>query len=330
MKDQKQSRKISILAAVFVLLAGIFIGGYLVLKSGRGAASQLDDILKGAAVEKNTCQPDANNKDKDSDNDGLKDWQEQQVYFTDPCNTDTDDDGYLDGEEVVSGYDPLKKAPGDELPGTTPKGPRPLPANLTKALSALLSQQIATGRIESFTQTGQILSPEELEKYPALQQSVQQIMSSAQPFFAPDEIDEKQIKTTNDTGREAAIKYFQDVSLSFSASESSLSENEQSQAFLNAINLNDLSAPDPQLEQYQQVYEKIKTLTVPVNLLEIHKEQLDILSQLIKSYKGVKEINNDPLRAVLAIQSLQSITGQQSGWRTKLAQLLKTSYPANK
>lgn len=52
----------------------------------------------------------------DSDQDGLSD-SEEKVYGTDSHNPDTDSDGYSDGAEVRSGYDPLKKAPGDKLSG---------------------------------------------------------------------------------------------------------------------------------------------------------------------------------------------------------------------
>jgi hypothetical protein len=42
----------------------------------------------------------------DSDNDGLTDWEEINIYFTDPFNPDTDGDGFLDGDEVQNGYNP--------------------------------------------------------------------------------------------------------------------------------------------------------------------------------------------------------------------------------
>ena len=42
----------------------------------------------------------------DTDNDGLFDREEVQVYGTDPLNPDTDGDGFIDGEEVSGGYNP--------------------------------------------------------------------------------------------------------------------------------------------------------------------------------------------------------------------------------
>ena len=42
----------------------------------------------------------------DSDDDGLTDAMEE-IYGTDKNNPDTDGDGYLDGDEIENGYDPL-------------------------------------------------------------------------------------------------------------------------------------------------------------------------------------------------------------------------------
>lgn len=43
----------------------------------------------------------------DTDGDGLNDFDEVKKWKTDPLDPDTDRDGYLDGEEVSAGYDPL-------------------------------------------------------------------------------------------------------------------------------------------------------------------------------------------------------------------------------
>ncbi|MFE3846058.1 hypothetical protein ACFL1L_04275 [Thermoplasmatota archaeon] len=42
----------------------------------------------------------------DSDGDGLEDWDEVEIYITDPCCMDTDGDGFNDGYEIDHGSDP--------------------------------------------------------------------------------------------------------------------------------------------------------------------------------------------------------------------------------
>jgi len=53
-----------------------------------------------------------NSGEIDSDNDGLSDEDEFR-YKTDPKNPDTDGDGFLDGDEVKNGFNPLQFSPGD-------------------------------------------------------------------------------------------------------------------------------------------------------------------------------------------------------------------------
>lgn len=43
---------------------------------------------------------------KDSDDDGISDFDEISIYGTDPFSADSDGDGYIDGAEVLSGFDP--------------------------------------------------------------------------------------------------------------------------------------------------------------------------------------------------------------------------------
>lgn len=45
-------------------------------------------------------------RNKDTDGDGLSDWEELNVYNTSPYLKDSDSDGYPDGEEVENNHDP--------------------------------------------------------------------------------------------------------------------------------------------------------------------------------------------------------------------------------
>ncbi len=324
---KNHSRKISLLVAILILLAGVFLGGYLVLKSGRVSAGQLDDILKGEVIDITACNPEPSEANKDADNDGLKDWQEIQIYLSDPCKKDTDGDGYLDGEEIASGYDPTKKAPGDELPGTTPKGPRPLPENLTKALSSMLAQQVGSGKIDSFNKQGQILSAAELEKYPGLQQSVQQIMSAGEQLFAPEPINDDQIKTTDDNSRAAIQRYAGEVATALALPPDQIvSQESEASLFLKALQNNDFSELSQVLINYQTAYENLKNIQepVPIDLLSLHKEQLNMLSSLIKVYQAIIEFNADPLKANLALQKYEAISLELTDWLQKLAEVIQS------
>jgi hypothetical protein len=324
MISQKKSKKLSILAAVLILLAGVLLGGYLVLKSGRGTASQLDAILGGNTLTVGVCEPNSNDPNKDSDNDGLKDWQEIQLYRTDPCKADTDGDGYTDGEEVASGYDPLKKAPGDELAGTVPKIPRPLPANLTEALRQKLSEQITQNKIAPLTAQGELLSGQELENYPAIQQTIQEITSSYSNLFAPDKIDDSQIKTTPDNSQTAVRRYaaVAAVALSYNRSAEIYALKNENEIFLKAMESNNFSELEARLKNYQTAYENLKKLTVPSDLLPLHKEQLNIFSSLIKIYQAIRDINSDPLKANLALQNYKPLSEQFVSWLRKLTEFI--------
>jgi hypothetical protein len=66
------------------------------------------------ADNKDICLQEVNNMllHLDSDNDGLTDKEETEVYRTNPKNPDTDGDGYKDGDEVRNGYNPLGPGKG--------------------------------------------------------------------------------------------------------------------------------------------------------------------------------------------------------------------------
>lgn len=320
--EKISSRKSSLLVAFLILLAGVFLGGYLVLKSGKVSAGQLDQILNPSSSG-NICQPNSENPDNDADKDGLKDWQEIQIYQSDPCKTDSDGDGYLDGEEITSGYNPIVKAPGDELPGTAPKGPRPLPENLTKALSSALAQQIVNGKIESFSQDGQILSPAELSAYPAIRQSVMEISAQKDSIFAAEPIADAELRVSQDNSGQAISKYLNDLENILKKSSLQPSDVE-SQIFLDFMQNGGPGTIIQQAQQdYQNAFNDLKKITVPSKFLDLHKRQLNIFSQLAKIYSAIITTEADPLRASLALEQYSSLLEQIVTWSKDFANTLQ-------
>lgn len=66
-------------------------------------------VSEDELVSPNRISPDEKLKNdifKDSDNDGLIDYVEENIFNTNPNNPDSDGDGYKDGDEIENAYDP--------------------------------------------------------------------------------------------------------------------------------------------------------------------------------------------------------------------------------
>lgn len=58
---------------------------------------------------------------KDSDNDGVADFDEIHLFNTDPYSADSDNDGFIDGVEILRGYDPTNSEPEAVVVFESPK-----------------------------------------------------------------------------------------------------------------------------------------------------------------------------------------------------------------
>jgi hypothetical protein len=147
----------------------------------------------------------------------------------------------------------------------------------------------------------------------------------------PDEINDSQIKTINDNSQPAIQKYAAAAAEALSYSRDAYPPETQGQVsesesalFLNALENNNFAELDFRLRNYQEAYKKLKDLSVPSDLLSLHKEQTEIISSLIKIYQAIKEIDTDPLKANLALQAYQPLTEKFMGWLEKLANFIQS------
>ncbi len=96
------------LLASAIFAVAIFLIGVWVTRDGYPLSQNKTNSPATASVS------NLETKDRDSDADGLPDWQEA-LYGSDIQKTDTDGDGVLDGDEVRTGHDPTKRGPNDLL-----------------------------------------------------------------------------------------------------------------------------------------------------------------------------------------------------------------------
>lgn len=299
--DNERRKKIVI---PVVLLLGIFIGGAIVLRT-QGIGAQM--LTEGKKV----LFPIASEPDADPDGDGLKNWQEE-TYKTDPRNPDTDGDGYLDGEEVASGYDPTIPAPNDALLGTDTTVPRPLPKNLTSYLAQILVQKISSGEIAPAQKT----SLEDMENDPnflynqeLMDEALAQIGLRAKEYFTLPNVGDDEITISPTTTTYESIgAYIMAMSAAMAPSEAvrALNKSEVSAIYETVENKN-TGILVPIISSLERNIADAKTITVPQGFENIHKRQISILILHRKILLGVKSYEEDPAMAAAALEVYRQI-----------------------
>lgn len=286
-------------------------------------------------------QPLAENENKDSDNDGLRDW-EEELFHTDPYNPDTDGDGYLDGEEVDSGHNPLVKSPGDKLTFY----PLPLGDNYN-ITNKVLSDDIIDSILDSyFYQKGQYVSDNEIdspETFSALvkQSTIQEMLRRAIgenyetilekagktvsqiPDLFNIEISDADIKISEDNSSEAIKLYLSQIT-SFIASEAFFLQEQNLNALQSALQNRDFSQADKIIKINEANIESFKEIVVPSSGKEIHKQILKFSILLRNIYVSLRDVFNDPLKAYVAAQKLEDFSDSWDKLMQEIINLAKT------
>jgi len=261
----------------------------------------------------------------DTDNDGLRDW-EEELFKTDPRNPDTDGDGYLDGEEVNSGHNPLVKAPDDKLAF------HPLPLggkyNLTKkvmdedAIESFLKSYILE-KGEYIIDHPEIYSPESFnavteestikematralaQAYPQLLQKAEDAISEIPDLFDI-KITENDLNIKEDNSKQAIQLYLSRAYSIINPGDFFLGERVL-QSLVFALRDSDFSELETVIAEANNRIEQVKLITVPSSWKEIHKQGLKLALTIRNIFVSFRDIENDPLKAYIALEELEDI-----------------------
>ena len=134
---------------LWAIVPFLAVAFFLSLKQSAGAGLWSNLVYRQSSIEQIVFYR------KDSDNDGLRDW-EEGLWRTNPHHIDSDGDGVIDGEELVIGRDPHKPSPDDLLPRDgaheLPSLARGAPITETTALTlSRLSQLVAIENVSKAT-----------------------------------------------------------------------------------------------------------------------------------------------------------------------------------
>lgn len=308
-----KSPKARVILVIFIALA-LAIAAYLFF--GRKPREARDfELAQNAARQ---AQIDA--LKRDTDNDGLRDW-EETIFHTDPQVSDTDADGTIDGEEVRLGRDPLKPnssknlaKPNDLAATSTPLAAMPQAdesqsANLTQLIAQSLGQQLIARRL---TDPEAQIDPEAIGRN----------IVNGLPAYTPETplLTLKDITITQDNS-DAAIKTW---ARQFDAAiKESFHNNDQTETLIliNALkdeNYDSLTQLDPYLKAYDTAASKIKRIPVPSPLAPYEMDFLKITLRFRDIVFQFRNAEKDPVSAIAGIQPYFTLADELQALNRKI------------
>lgn len=231
----------------------------------------------------------------DADQDGLSD-SDESYWDTDFQDPDSDGDGFLDGEEVASGYDPRESSShelGDKLLDTVYGAPKEITVdfNITENLGQAMILGIYSDDLrpgiddEKFDQGVNALSFSTIDNFYKTQ--------------TPPSI------TTNiiDNSQENQIAYVEALAQIIKTDLLDLPQKIN----LNAGLTSQLSFFSTKSQQFKISYGKIAALSVPEDWLDIHKNILNFLYRSYLNYLFIGNYDTDMLKATMALAELSNL-----------------------
>lgn len=245
-----------------------------------------------------------NNVGQDTDQDGLKDW-EEVVLGTDPKNPDTDGDGVLDGIEVKNERSPLEQEPTDYRPPTTGAGTGLVTNsdNLTQlAMRGVVDQMLSTKL------GNPNLPPPDTSKIS--REVSKQVLSAAKQQASKILYDEKNITSTNDNSANAMKSYMQQLDANtVDIFKFETKGNSELEILTRALQNNDfsvLSQLDPFLPAYESMLSKDQSIPVPSELATLHLSYLNFVARQLDAVRKMRSTEEDFIGSITAINTYVS------------------------
>ena len=274
----------------------------------------------------------------DSDQDNLS-LDEEKLYGTNPDKADTDGDGYSDGVEVESGYNPLLPAPGDRIVAgdeekkkaiseNTVSGPN-LTNEVSEKISGVLSTIDADNKEITFDQ---------------INTAVEEALSNQSSEITLPEVDVKSIKIKKAPSsslkekerksqeRKDILEYL--TTLSYLVAENSPAQftnedelggvlsNVSNQAILTLASGNK-DFTNTLAERGQKILDGAQKLEVPEAMLDIHIKALKMSLYAISLKDQVNPGGDDPLGQIATLSRLQGLLSVTTQFTDEVQSALK-------
>ncbi|MGK2848566.1 MAG: hypothetical protein ACSLEX_00615 [Minisyncoccota bacterium] len=256
---------------------------------------------------------------QDSDQDGLSN-DEEKLYGTDSFVKDTDGDGYSDGVEVGSGYDPLKPAPGDKVTTSVPLENVRTVTNGSENLTQQVSDEIVHILKNTDTNNQEV-------SLDAVNASVQKVLNAQATDVVLPEVDIKSIKIKKlskhlkdkdrkEQERSYTIEYLTVISYIMANNSPNTFQDESgldsvlttiSNESISALLSGDFNYIEQLSERGKKILEELQDVEVPENMLDMHVKALQMTQYLIQIKDELQSVENDPLRQISVLAKMQGL-----------------------
>ncbi len=279
----------------FTLTILLLIAGFLLVRLGLFFKQSVKTATTANISNQVAEINEINSSTIDSDHAGIADVNEA-YYRTDPSNPDTDGDGYLDGEEVVSGFSPTKKESPDERNGQSKNVTNSFAKHLVAGLYVgdlspkktgedKFRQNIDTLTLATIDDAARALNPPIITEYGLA------IVSESK------EAQNEYLNNVDSLLEGPFLKSFmeQPYTVAKAAEYLTQSKNDQAMEIFKNLSLT-----------YTSAYNQLLTVSVPNNWIPFHTHLLQIFQKLSLNYLAMTKMYDDPLLAMTAMQDLEN------------------------
>lgn len=297
--------------ALLMVSASYLLSGPSFLTRSIANAGSTEELLKEYA-------------EKDTDTDGLPDWQEA-LYNTDPNNPDSDGDGLSDGEAARAGkLTPQTSASqlptaDDGTPRTTEDiladipGVDPAPGSITEQFSEEFLQQIVGAN------GGQPLTEEQQQEL--IGQLFTQYSTKAAKLFAS-----TYGTISVHTNTSVSLSGYTQVVESVYIQNDVDAEESNPLSLMEALITNNDSSAAPKLLRISKAYAAMaadmRAAQVPPSLAPTHVKSVRALEELSKSTAAISSFQKDPLASLGALTVFNSSSKDFAASITELANVI--------
>lgn len=298
------SKKFAAIVSLLALTAALFyFGKFVKIKSYSGSA--LRNIINQEWIDDFAEKVEG----LDSDNDGLKDW-EEVLWQTDINVSDTDDDGFSDKQEADGGYDPADPA-SNEKTGRKRKAENAFAENDALGsvnLTENLAKNAGKGVADSITGEKKI---SDLEKTPLSLLGADMRRGVAEYIAGFNrKIPMSELKISDDNSPEAVTDYLEEVNKILT--DDFFSKNDPGKVMMSALRDKNFEGIDNLITAYNKFAADLKNTPVPSELSLAHKRLVELMIGTRKTFESVKQIEADPLKTIIGIQQGKKMVQEMS------------------